>query len=159
MHNLMPDADGSSRFIESGGSSGSGKKESLRLYASGAEFYGVTFTVGAEGTPGADDISVTIQLTDRAGRTLAKQVALLVWPGLADGTHVNTAVTAVTVSTGLVLFVPLVSGPTTSVKWILPDANGTIVAVYNQTGGAATRSICVMLPDGRIVESGTVTWA
>jgi hypothetical protein len=152
MHNQTQRSDGSSRFVE-----GETALESLRLSNGGAEWYDAQITFGAEGAAVADRIDITIQLLDRAGRSIKSQSALIVWPAVADGTKVASAVTTVTVLTGVLLFRPL--SPTASAHIMYPDVNGVVSVGFTQTGGAATRTCCVMLPDGRVIEGATMTWA
>lgn len=130
----------------------------MRLYNGGAEWYGCTFTAGVEGAVEADGIDVTIQLTDRVGKAVAKRIPLYVYPAVADGSKALSAVSAsITVSTGTLIYRPVNSG-TTGVHFIYPDVNG-IVVIRFVTAGADTRTCVVILPDGRVVESATLTWA
>jgi hypothetical protein len=149
MHSLVQENDKSARFIDP-----TTGIEAARLTAASLEFYGVTFTATAEGAAVADRIDVTIQLTDRNGTPIAKQLALKVYPALADGTLGFTTATQTTL-TGLDLW-NLGPGGTTAHMRYLTAAGACSVGFT--VAGAGTRRICVVLPDGRVIESATLTW-
>ncbi len=111
----------------------------------------VVLSVGAENT-GTNTIIITGQVYT-FDDALARLTGLKVWLSATAG-GVPSAVTAGTVSTGVVIHELTANG-----AWDLVTNSSGAFGVTAIIAGAATRYLCVQLPDGEIVSSAVITWA
>ena len=123
-----------------------------RAWESGA-VNAVSFTIGAEA---ANVINVGIQLKDK-GLDVAERVSVLAYlSDDANGDSVaGTAPTSVAIGTDGVA-IPLVAG---KCFLLTSEADGDIDIDITLSAGADTWYLVIVLPDGRLVPSGAITFA
>lgn len=113
----------------------------------------VSFTIGAEA---ANVINVGIQLKDK-GLDVAERVSVLAYlSDDANGDSVaGSAPTTVAIGTDGVA-IPLVAG---KCFLLTSEADGDIDIDITLSAGADTWYLVIVLPDGRLVPSGAITFA
>lgn len=118
--------------------------------------YSASFAVAAE--DGSDQVDVTFQLLDLAGVPLELADVMVVFYVTADtagSLAAGTALTALTCATAAQLAKSITTGQSILA---LTNASGQVV-VRGTITGTTTRRLAAVLPDGHIVQSGTLTWA
>lgn len=117
--------------------------------------YDATLTVAAEA---GDNVDVTLQLIDSAKKAVkVSGVAVLfyVTADTAGDFATGTALTTLTTVSAAELIRALVTG---QVLLAYTNSSGQIV-VRGTIAGAETRRLVAVMPDGRGIQSGTMTWA
>lgn len=110
-------------------------------------------SIEAEGTPGADDIRLTIQLKDAKNANLATKRVITLWMSAADG-GLEEAITDMAVTTGVMLREEVAN----ACMRIATDATGLAIVTLNKTGGAATKYACVE-HTGNQITTVACTWS
>ena len=112
----------------------------------------VAFNIGAEGSPGADDRVITLQLRDAQSNTLAARALLRIWIATADFGAPSATGNTVTVTAGTTYSAEIAN----AAYQLITDASGAAAIKINITG-SATRYILAEL-DGRVYSTGAVNW-
>jgi hypothetical protein len=112
------------------------------------------FTIGAESS---NTITVGIQLLDRKNKNeIAERVALPFY--LSSDANGDTPVAA---ATSLVAGTDgtMIETISNSVGMLISEADGDIDVVVGDASGVATYYLNLVMPDGKIVTSGAITFA
>lgn len=114
----------------------------------------VDFTIGTEGT---NVINVAIQLNDAAGTALATRAAVLAY--LSDDAN-GDSIAATAPDGGWAigtdgLLIPVVAN---KAAWLVSEADGDIDVDITESG-TDTFYLIVVLPNGKLVASGAITFA
>jgi len=120
---------------------------------------GATITVGAEVAHPTHTITVSIQLTDYLGADVA--VANNLFAYLSDDAAGQTLVTSVLTADAVIgTDGTIVQVETAKKAWrVTSEADGDIDLVFAKTDGAATVYLNLVMPDGKIVTSGAITFS
>lgn len=120
---------------------------------------GATIVVGAEVAHPTHTINVTIQLTDYLGADVAVANNLFMY--LSDDAAGQTLITSVLTADAVIgTDGTIVQVETAKKAWrVTSEADGDIDLTFAKTDGAATAYLNVVLPDGKIVTSGAITFS
>jgi len=115
-----------------------------------------SFTQDSEGDAGADKITVTIQLEDADAGDWAQRTMLSIWACSDADCFTPAAVDSIAAGTNGGLLEELTAATSYTA---VTDETGLLDVVVEKTGGVATIYLGVMLPNGKYVPSGAVTFA
>jgi hypothetical protein len=118
-----------------------------------------TLTVGAEVAHPTHTINVAAVLKDYLGNAVALPQSVLCY--LSDDALGQTLVTAVlTADAAIGTDGTIIQVVTAKKEWrVVSEANGQFDLTFAKTDGAATMYLNVVMPDGRLVTSGAITFS
>ncbi len=117
--------------------------------------HGATFSIGAEGS---NAITVSIQLTNARGKDLSIRNAVHAYLSSdANGDSLEPVSATLSVAGGTDGV--LIELSTDNCFLLVSEADGDIDVVITETVGVNTFYLNLVMPDGRIVTSGAITFA
>lgn len=119
--------------------------------------FGVTYTISAEGVPGADEITVSCQFTDADGDDMTSPVGVRQYLCTdSTGQVGEAAATTLAVGTDGTILVE----ETSNLIWTaVSEADGDLDIVIGNAGGADTLHLVTIMPNGVLAISAAITFA
>jgi hypothetical protein len=117
---------------------------------------GVTYTISAEGVPGADEITVSCQFTDANGNDMATYCGVRQYLATdATGQVGEAAATTLAVGTDGTILVE----ETSNLIWTaVSEIDGDLDIVIGNAGGADDLYLVTILPNGKLAISSVIAF-